>query len=85
MGKHGKICRSYSDLLTASLHPATLVTTQRWAAAVSFLMQEVDDNLASGLSEQDERLLGGYRRVFDGKVDRREADRLLECLGWVKF
>jgi hypothetical protein len=85
VSKHGKIHRSYCDFLTASLHPATLVTAERWAAAVAFLMQEVDDNLASGLSEQDERLLGGYRRVFDGKLDRREANRLLECLGWVQF
>jgi hypothetical protein len=85
MSKHGKICRSYCDLLTASLVPATLVTAERWVAAVAFLMQEASDNLASNLSEQDERLLGGYRRVFDGKLDRREANRLLECLGWVQF
>jgi hypothetical protein len=81
----GKIGRSYCDLLTASLVPATLVTAERWAAAVAFLMQKADDNLASSLNERDERLLGGYRRVFDGKLDRREANRLLECLGWVRF
>ena len=85
MSKDGKICHSYSDLITACLHPATLVTAERWAAAVAFLTQEADDNLTSGLSEQDERLLGGYRRVFHGKLDRREANRLLECLGWVQF
>jgi hypothetical protein len=85
MSNQGKICRSYCDLLTASLRPATLVTAERWAAAVAFLMQQPDDNIASSLNEQDERLLGGYRRVFDGKLDRREANRLLECLGWVQF
>jgi hypothetical protein len=86
MSKHvGKICRSYGDLLTASLNPATLVTAERWAAAVAFLTQRAEDNLESGLSEQDERRLGGYRRAFGGRLNRREANRLLGCLGWVQF
>jgi len=79
------LCCSYGDLLAASLNPATLVTAERWADAVAFLMQEVDDNLASNLTEQDERLLGGYRRAFGGRLNRREANRLLGCLGWVQF
>lgn len=86
MSKHvGKIFRSYGDLLTASLNPTTLVTAERWVAAIAFLMQEADDNLPSDLSERDERLLGGYRRAFGGKLDRSEANRLLGCLGWVQF
>jgi hypothetical protein len=68
-----------------SLSPATLVTAERWAAAVAFLMQQPDDNWSSSLNEQEERLLGGYRRVFGGKLDRREANRLLGCLGWVRY
>jgi hypothetical protein len=86
MSKHvGNVCRSYGDLLTASLNPATLITAERWGAAVAFLMQEADDNLVSTLTEQDERLLGGYRRAFGGRLNRREANRLLGCLGWVQF
>jgi hypothetical protein len=86
MSKHvGNICRSYGDLLVASLSPAMLVTAERWAAAVAFLVQQPDDNLPTSLNQQDERLLGGYRRVFGGKLDRREANRLLQCLGWVQF
>jgi hypothetical protein len=86
MSKHvGNICRSYGDLLVTSLNPATLVPAERWAAAVAFLMQQPDENLPSSLNEQDERLLGGYRRVFGGKLDRREANRLLACLGWVRY
>ncbi len=86
MSKHvGKICRSYGELLTVSLNPATLVTAERWAAAVAFLMQQADDNLASKLIEHDRRLLGGYRRAFGGKLNRKEANRLLGCLGWVQF
>jgi hypothetical protein len=86
MSKHvGNICRTYSDLLAASLHPATLVTSERWTAAIAFLTQQPDDNLPSSLNEQDERMLGKYRRVFGGKLDRREANRLLECLGWVLY
>lgn len=86
MSKHiGKICRSYGDLLVASLNPATLVTAERWADAVAFLTQRADDNLACNLSEQDERLLGGYRRAFGGRLNRQEANRLLGCLGWVQF
>jgi hypothetical protein len=86
MSKHvSNICRSYSDLIAASASPATLVTAERWVAAVAFLMQQPDDNLPSSLNERDERLLGGYRRVFGGKLDRREANRLLECLGWILY
>lgn len=86
MSKHvGNICRSYGDLITASASPATLVTAEKWAAAVAFLMQQPEDALPSGLNERDERLLGGYRRVFGGKLDCREANRLLECLGWVLY
>jgi hypothetical protein len=86
MSKHvGNICRSYGDLLIASLSPATLVPAERWDAAVAFLMQQPDENLPSNLNEKDERLLGGYRRVFGGKLDRREANRLLGCLGWVRY
>jgi hypothetical protein len=86
MSKHvGTFCRSYSDLLTTSLNPATLVSGERWAAAVAFLVQQPDDNLPSSLIEQDERLLGGYRRVFGGRLDRWEANRLLQFLGWVQF
>jgi hypothetical protein len=81
----GNIFRCYGDLLTASLSPATLVTAERWAAAVAFLMQQPDENLSTSLNQQDQRLLGGYRRVFGGKLDRREANRLLQCLGWVQF
>jgi hypothetical protein len=81
----GKICRSYGDLLATSLNSATLVNAERWAAAVAFLMQEPDDNHPTSLSAQDERRLGGYRRVFGGKLDRGEANRLLGCLGWVQF
>jgi hypothetical protein len=79
------MCCSYGDVLVRSLIPATLVTTERWAAAISFLTQQADDNLESGLSEQDERLLGGYRRSFGGRLNRLEANRLLGCLGWVQF
>jgi hypothetical protein len=79
------MCCSYGDVLIRSLIPATLITAERWSAAMAFLMQEADDNLASGLSEQDERLLGGYRRAFGGRLNRREANRLLGCLGWVQF
>jgi hypothetical protein len=86
MSKHvGNICRSYGDLLTASLNPATLVTAERWSAAVVFLMQQSDDNLTSNLNEHDKRLLGGYRRAFGGKLNCKEANRLLGCLGWVQF
>jgi hypothetical protein len=86
MSKHvGNICRSYGDLIAASLNPATLVSAERWAAAVAFLLQQPDDNLPSSLNERDERLLSGYRRVFGDKLDRREANRLLQCLGWVQF
>jgi hypothetical protein len=86
MSKHvGNFFRSYSDLLAASLCPVTLVTSDRWAAAIAFLTQQPDDNLPSSLNEQDERLLAKYRRVFGGKLDRREANRLLECLGWVLY
>ncbi len=86
MGRHvGNICRSYGDLLAVSLSPATLVQAERWAAAVAFLMQQPDDNFPSGLNERDERLLGGYRRVFGGRLDHREANRLLGCLGWVRY
>jgi hypothetical protein len=80
-----KLCCSYGDILTRCLTPATLVTAERWAAAIAFLMQQPDDNHASGLSEQDERLLGGYRRALGGRLNRREANRLLGCLGWVQF
>jgi hypothetical protein len=79
------VCCSYGDLLVRSLIPATLVTAERWAAAIDFLTQQADDNLDSGLSERDERLLGGYRRAFGGKLNRKEANRLLRCLGWVQF
>jgi hypothetical protein len=86
MSKHiGNICRSYGDLLAASLNPATLVTAERWTAAIAFLIQQPGDNLPSSLSEPDERLLGGYRRVFGGRLDRGEANRLLRCLGWVQY
>jgi hypothetical protein len=80
-----KICRSYGDFLAASLSPATLVTAERWAAAIAFLVQETGDNLPSRLAEQDERLLGKYRRAFGGRLDHGEANRLLGCLGWVQF
>jgi hypothetical protein len=86
MSRHvGNICRSYGDLLKASLNPATLVAAERWAAAVRFLMEEDDANPPSSLSERDERLLGGYRRAFGGRLNRREANRLLGYLGWVQF
>ena len=64
---------------------ATLVTPERFSAAVAFLMQRPEDNLPSNLGEHDERLLTKYRRVFGGRIDRREANRLLGCLGWVPF
>jgi hypothetical protein len=79
------LCCSYGDLLVRGLIPATLVTVERWAAAVDFLTQQADDNHYSSLSERDERLLGGYRRAFGGKLDRKEANRLLGHLGWVQF
>jgi hypothetical protein len=80
-----KLCCSYGDILTRCLTPATLVTAERWTAAIAFLMQQPGDNLASGLSEKDERLLGGYCRAFGGRLNRQEANRLLSCLGWVQF
>jgi hypothetical protein len=76
---------SYGDLLVRSLIPVTLVTAERWAAAIDFLTQQAGDNLDSSLSERDERLLGGYRRAFGGKLDRSEANRLLSYLCWVRF
>jgi hypothetical protein len=86
MSKHiSKICRSYGDLLATSLNPATLVTAERWAAAVAFLMHQADDKAASNLTEHDVRLLGGYRRAFGGRLNCKEANRLLGCLGWVQF
>jgi hypothetical protein len=82
MSNHiNKLCFSYGDILI----PATLVATERFSVAVAFLTQQQDDNLASGLNEQDERLLGGYRRAFGGRLNDREASRLLGCLGWVLF
>lgn len=80
-----KSCCSYGDLLARSLIQATLVTAERWAAAMAFLMQQPGENLESSLSERDERLLGGYRRTFGGRLNRSEATRLLGCLGWVRF
>jgi hypothetical protein len=62
-----------------------LVTAERFSSAVAFLTQDAGDNIASGLSEQDERLLNAYRRTFGGRLNRREANRLLGCLGWVEF
>jgi hypothetical protein len=79
------LCCSYGDLLVRSLIPATLVTAERWAAALDFLAQRADDNFHMSLSERDKRLLGGYRRAFGGKLNRKEANRLLGCLGWVQF
>jgi hypothetical protein len=80
-----KLCCVYDDIPTGSLVPATLVTPERWCAAVAYLVQRPDDNIASSLSGQDQRLLSGYRRVFSGKLSRREAHRLLGCLGWVQI
>jgi hypothetical protein len=79
------LCCSYGDLLARSVIPATLVTAERWVAAIYVLTKQADDNLYSSLSERDERLLGGYRRAFGGKLNRKEANRLLGCLGWVQF
>ena len=73
----GKLC--------CGLIPTTLVTAERFSAAVAFLMHPPEDNLASALSEHDERLLTAYRRVFGRRLNHREANRLLGCLGWVQF
>jgi hypothetical protein len=80
-----KVCCSYGDIVTSSVLPATLVTAERWSTAIAFLTQLPEDNLVNDLREQDERLLGAYRRAFGGKLNRREAIRLLGCLGWVPF
>jgi hypothetical protein len=80
-----KLCCNYDDAPIGSVIPATLVTAERFSAAVAFLMQEARDNFASSLSEQEERLLNAYRRAFGGRLNRREANRLLGCLGWVQF
>jgi hypothetical protein len=80
-----KLCCVYDDIPPPSLVPATLVSPERWSAAVAYLVQQRDDNLASSLSEHDQRLLSGYRRVFADKLNRREAHRLLGCLGWVQI
>jgi hypothetical protein len=69
----------------AGLSPATLVRAERWAAAIAFLVQKTDGNFPGRLAEQDERLLGKYRRVFGGRLDHGEANRLLGCLGWVQI
>jgi hypothetical protein len=80
-----KLCCVYDDIPAPRLIATTLVTPERWSAAVAYLVQQLrdDDTVLSGLSEQDLRLLSGYRRVFSGKLNRREAYRLLGCLGWV--
>jgi hypothetical protein len=65
--------------------PSTLVTAERFSTAVAFLMHPPEDNLARALSEQDERLLTAYRRQFGGRLNHREANRLLGFLGWVQF
>ena len=80
-----KLCCVYDDIPAPSLMPNILVTPERWSAAVAYLVQQLrdDSNVVSSLSEQDVRLLSGYRRVFSGKLNRREAHRLLGCLGWV--
>jgi hypothetical protein len=48
-------------------------------------MHQADDKAASNLTEHDVRLLGGYRRAFGGRLNCKEANRLLGCLGWVQF
>jgi hypothetical protein len=78
-----KLCCVYDDIPNPSLVPATLVTPERWSAAVAYVMFQADAPPANGLSEQDQRLLSGYRSVFKGRLNRREANRLLGCLGWV--
>jgi hypothetical protein len=80
-----KLCCVYDDIPLPNLISATFVTVERWSAAVVFLMQRPDDNLPTSLSEPDQRLLAGYRRVFVGKLSRREANRLLGCLGWIQI
>jgi hypothetical protein len=60
-------------------------TDVRFSAAVAFLMHPPEDSLASGLNDQDQRLLAAYRRVFGGRLNCREANRLLGCLGSVQF
>jgi hypothetical protein len=86
MKRHvSKLCCVYDDFPLPNLIPATLVSVERWSAAVAFLMQAPDDNLPSSLGECDQRLLAGYRRVFMGKLSRREANRLLGCLGWIQI
>jgi hypothetical protein len=86
MNSHvSKLCCVYDDIPLPSVIVATFVTVERWSAAVAFLMQRPADNFPSGLSEPDRRLLAGYRRVFMGKLHRREANRLLGCLGWMQI
>jgi hypothetical protein len=86
MKKHvSKLCCVYDDIPIRSLVPTTLVTPERWSAAIAYLVQRPDDNIASSLGGQDQRLLNGYRHVFAGRLNRREANRLLGCLGWVQI
>jgi hypothetical protein len=80
-----KLCCDYDRDSIRGPIPATLVTAERFSASIAFLMHLPEDNLASGLSERDEHLLAAYRRVFGGRLNRREANRLLGCLGWVQF
>jgi hypothetical protein len=80
-----KLCCVYDDVPLPNLIPATFVTVERWSAAVAFLMQRPEDNLPSSLSEPDQRLLASYQRVFMGRLSRKEANRLLGCLGWIQI
>ena len=81
----GKLCYDRDIDANRDLIPTTLVTAERFSAAVTFLMHPPEDNLASALSERDERLLTAYHRAFGGRLNHREANRLLGCLGWVQF
>jgi hypothetical protein len=80
-----KLCCTYDNIPPLTLISATFVTVERWSAAVAFLMQRPDDNLPSSLSEPDQRLLASFRRVFMGRLTRKEANRLLGCLGWLQI
>jgi hypothetical protein len=80
-----KLCCVYDDIPIPKLVAATFVTAERWADAVAFLIQQPEDNLPTTLNEADRRLLAAYRRVFMGKLSRREANRLLNCLGWIQI
>ncbi len=65
--------------------PTTLVTAERFSAAVTFLMRPPEDSLGSALSKRDERLLTRISPRVRRQTGPQEANRLLGCLGWVQF